>query len=119
VARPDGATENGDGTDDVPALAKTEVLSTSAQNPLSEFQKTQVQFATNLGVDIDLTDNIYLSTMIRANYSLTDMRNEELIALLKQNTNIGEDLFGRRASLLVGFQAGVHYMFGGGWSRKR
>lgn len=119
VALPDGAVENGDGTYDVPAMAKTELLSTSAENPLAEFKKTQVQFAANLGVDIDLTDNLYLSTVIRANYSLTDMRNDELIALMKQNTNIAEDLFGRRASLLVGFQAGVHYMFGGVWSKKR
>lgn len=119
VAIPAGAIENGDGTYDVPAQTKTELLSTSAENPLAEFKKTQVQFAGNLGVDIDLTDNIYLSTIIRVNYSLTDMRNEELISLLKQSSHVADDLFGRRANLLVGFQAGVHYMIGGVWSRKR
>jgi hypothetical protein len=119
VAIPEGAVENGDGTYDVPALNKTELLSTAAQDPLAEFKKTQVQFAGNLGVDIDLSENIYFSTLLRANYSLTDMRNDELIALMKQNTNIAEDLFGRRANLLVGLQFGVHYMIGGVWSSRR
>ena len=119
VSIPEGAIEKGDGTYDVPAVSKTELLSTAAEDPLAEFKKTQVQFAGNLGVDIDLSDNIYLSTLLRVNYSLTDMRNDQLIALMKQNTNIAEDLFGRRANLLVGFQVGVHYMFGGVWSSRR
>ena len=119
VSIPEGAVENGDGTYDLPPLSKTELLSTVAENELEKFKKTQVQFAGNIGVDIDITDNIYLSTLIRANYSLTDMRNDELIALLKQGNNLAEDIFGRRANLLVGFQFGVHYMFGGVWSTRR
>ena len=88
------------------------------ENELAEFKKTQVQIAGNIGLDIDITENIYLSTLVRANYSLTDMRNDELIDLLKQGGN-HEDLFGERATLLLGFQFGVHYMFGGVWSRRR
>ena len=118
VAIPEGSIENADGTYQVPALSRTELLSTVAENELEQFKKTQVQIAGNIGVDIDLTDNIYLSTLIRANYSLTDMRNEDLIALLKQGGN-HEDLFGQRATLLLGFQVGVHYMFGGVWSGRR
>jgi len=119
VAIPEGATENGDGSYDVPAFPKTELLSKSAENKLAEFKNTQVQFAANLGVDIDITKNIYISTLIRANYSLTDMRNDELIALLKQSSNLTDDLFGRRANLLLGLQFGVHYMIGGVWSSGR
>jgi hypothetical protein len=116
VAIPEGAVENGDGTYDVPALSKTELLSTVAENELEQFKNTQVQLAGNIGVDIDLTHNIYLTTGIRVNYSLTDMRNDELIAILKQGGNLSEDIFGRRANLLIGFQFGVHYMIGGVWS---
>jgi len=116
VAIPEGAVENGDGTYNVPAMSKTELLSTVAENEVEKFKKTQVQLAGNIGVDIDLTHNIYLSTLIRVNYSLTDMRNDELIAILKQGGNLADDIFGRRANLLVGFQFGVHYMFGGVWS---
>jgi len=116
VAIPEGSVENGDGTYNVPAMSKTELLSTVADNELEKFKKTQVQLAGNIGVDIDLTHNIYLSTLIRVNYSLTDMRNDELIAILKQGGNLADDIFGRRANLLVGFQFGVHYMFGGVWS---
>jgi len=113
VEIPDGAIENGDGTYQLPALALTQLLSTSAANELEQFKQAEVQLAASMGVDIDLSPNIYLSTVVRANYSLTDMRNEELIELLKQGTNVGQDIFGRRANLLVGVQLGVHYMFGG------
>ena len=119
VALPEGAIENNDGTYDVPAYSKRELLSTAAENELEQFKKTQVQFAGNIGLDIDVTSNIYLSTLIRFNYSVTDMRNDELIALLKRSNNIADDLFGHRANLLVGFQFGVHYMFGGVWSERR
>jgi len=113
VEVPDGAIENGDGSYTLPALALTQLLSTSAANELEQFKQSEVQLAASLGVDIDITPNIYLSTIVRANYSLTDMRNDELLAMLKQGTNVTQDIFGRRANLLVGLQFGVHYMFGG------
>jgi len=113
VEVPDGAIENGDGSYTLPALALTQLLSTSAANELEQFKQSEVQLAASLGVDIDITPNIYLSTIVRANYSLTDMRNDELLAILKQGTNVTQDIFGRRANLLVGLQFGVHYMFGG------
>lgn len=113
VEIPEGALENGDGTYDVPALTVTELLSTSAENELEKFKQSEVQIAGNLGVDIDVTPNIYLSMGVRANYSLTDMRNEELLATLKQGSNLAQDIFGKRANVLVGVQFGVHYMFGG------
>jgi hypothetical protein len=116
VAIPEGAEENGDGTYNVPAMSKTELLSTAADSQVEKFKNTQVQLAGNIGVDIDLTHNIYLTTGIRINYSLTDMRNDELISILKQGGNLSEDIFGRRANLLIGFQLGVHYMLGGVWS---
>ncbi len=113
VEIPEGATENGDGTYNVPEVALTELLSSSAENELEKFKQSEVQIAGSLGLDIDIAPNIYLSTVLRANYSLTDMRNEDLIASLKQGTNVAQDVFGKRANLLVGLQFGVHYMFGG------
>ncbi len=119
VEIPEGAVENGDGTYNVPELTTTELLSSAAENELEKFKNSEVQIAGSLGVDVDITPNIYLSTMIRANYSLTDMRNEELIDLLRQGGNVAEDVFGRRANVLVGLQFGVHYMFGGVPSKAR
>ena len=119
VEIPEGAIENGDGTYSVPELSTTELLSTAAENELEQFKKSEVQLAASIGVDIDVAPNIYLSTTIRANYSLTDMRNEELIELLKSGSNVADDVFGRRANLLVGLQFGVHYMFGGVPSKAR
>lgn len=119
VEVPEGAVENGDGTYLVPELPLTELLSTGAKIELERFKKSEVQLAASLGVDIDVAPNIYLSTLVRANYSLTDMRNDELIAQLKQGGNIAQDIFGRRANLLVGLQFGVHYMFGGVPSKAR
>lgn len=119
VEIPEGAVENGDGTYQVPELTTTELLSVKAENELQRFKESEVQIAGSLGMDLDVAPNVYLSALVRANYSLTDMRNEELIELLKQGGNLADDIFGRRANLLVGIQFGVHYMFGGVPSKAR
>jgi hypothetical protein len=76
----------------------------------NQFKSTEFQIAVAFGVDIDLSRHLYLTTQIRGNYSLTDMRNADVIDSLKSGT--GSDVFGQRANLLVGFQVGLHSMFG-------
>lgn len=108
---PEGATnpvENPDGTvtATVPALSPQEILSKKA----NDFKSAEFQIAAAFGIDIDLSKHLYLSTQIRANYSLTDMRNGDVIDAIKEGNS--SDIFGQRANLLVGLQLGVHYMFG-------
>lgn len=76
----------------------------------NDFKKAEFQIAAAFGVDFDLAKHFYLSTQIRANYSLTDMRNEDIIDLLKSGSV--SEVFGQRANLLVGIQIGLHYTFG-------
>jgi hypothetical protein len=108
---PPGSTniqENVDGsiTADVPAQSPEEILS----KEMNSFKNAEFQIAGAFGLDIDLSRHLYLSTQIRANYSLTDMRNGDVIDAIKEgNTN---DIFGARANVLVGVQMGVHYVFG-------
>lgn len=80
---------------------------TKAQN---QFRDMEFQIAMAFGVDIDLSKHLYLSTQVRANYSLTDMRNGDVIDAIKAG-NAG-DIFGSRANLLVGIQFGLHYSLG-------
>jgi hypothetical protein len=47
---------------------------------------------------------------VRANYSLTDMRNGDVIDAIRNGN--ASDIFGARANMLVGVQLGLHYMFG-------
>jgi hypothetical protein len=56
-----------------------------------------------------------LSTNIRGSYSFTDMRNEDLLNSIQQNSvnDVLKDLAGRRANMLLGAQIGLHFMFGG------
>jgi hypothetical protein len=75
-----------------------------------DFRNTEFQIAAAFGVDIDLSRHLYLTTQIRANYSLTDMRNGDVIDSIKNGS--GGDVFGQRSNLLVGVQIGLHYMFG-------
>lgn len=75
-----------------------------------DFRNMEFQLAVAFGLDIDLSKNLYLSTQIRANYSLTDMRNGDVINAIKQKTY--SDIFGARANMLVGVQLGLHYYFG-------
>ncbi|MCG8322835.1 MAG: PorT family protein [Cytophagales bacterium] len=108
---PEGATLNANGSYDVPALPSTELLSTSANEEINKFNETELQIAASFGVDIDISKYFYLSTLIRANYSFTDMRNGDLVDLLKSSNLNG--LFDRRANLAIGAQIGLNFMFGG------
>lgn len=103
---PDGAIDNGDGTYTTPAMEPTELLTKEANN----FRNTEFQIAAAFGVDIDLARHLFLSTQIRANYSLTDMRTGDVIERIRSGE--GGDLFGHRANMLVGVQLGLHYTFG-------
>ncbi len=107
------------GTYNVSELPTTEVLSDKAEQELQKFRNKEFQIAASFGLDIDLGKHLYLSSLIRANYSLTDMRNGEIIDQLKENGV--EDLFERRANLLVGVQLGLHYVIGGtrSWKSKQ
>jgi len=99
--------------------ATTQILfSTEAQNAVEKFRKTDLQLALGMGVDIDLGSNLYISAQIRGNYGFVDMRNEDVIKELqdKNAQQAIKDMFGRRANLLVGFQLGLHWMFGGNHS---
>lgn len=75
------------------------------------FKNTEFQIAAAFGVDIDLSKNLFLSTQIRANYSLTDMTNEEAFNTVVSGN--GSSLLSERANLLVGVQLGLHYVLGG------
>jgi Outer membrane protein beta-barrel domain len=103
---PEGAVNNGDGTYTTPELAPTDLLTKKA----NQFKSTEFEIAAAFGLDIDLSRHMFLTTQIRANYSLTDMRNGDVIEAIKNGE--GSDLFGKRANLLVGLQLGLHYTFG-------
>lgn len=99
---------NGDGTYSIPDGSPSfkEVLTKEA----NDFKNTEFQIAAAFGLDIDLSKHFFLTTQIRANYSLTDMRNGDVIEAIKNGE--GGDIFGERANLLVGLQIGLHYSFG-------
>lgn len=99
------AVDNGDGTYTLPAnVPSTDVLSKKA----NDFKKAEFSLAAAFGLDIDLSKHMYLSTQVRTSYSITDMRNGDVIEELKSGNNI----FGKRANLLVGVQLGLHYVIG-------
>ena len=101
------ATNNGDGTYELPANLPSQDLLTKKAN---DFKNTEFSIAGAFGLDIDLSKHLYLTTQVRATYSLTDMRNGDVIEKIKSGDSA--DIFGQRANLLVGVQLGLHYMFG-------
>jgi hypothetical protein len=99
------AQNNDDGTYTLPSdVPTTDILSKKA----NDFKNSEFSIAAAFGLDIDLAKHFYLTTQIRANYSLTDVRNGDVIEQLKAGGNV----FSNRANLLVGVQLGLHYMFG-------
>lgn len=103
---PEGAVDNGDGTYTAPSMQPTELLTREA----NQFRETEFQIAAAFGLDIDLSRHLFLSTQVRANYSLTDMRTGDVIENLQNGE--GSDIFGKRANMLIGFQLGLHYTLG-------
>lgn len=101
------ATNNGDGTYQLPSdIPSTDILTKKA----NDFKNTEFSIAGAFGLDIDLSKHLYLTTQVRATYSLTDMRNGDVIEKIKNGDSA--DIFGQRANLLVGVQLGLHYMLG-------
>ncbi len=102
-----GAVNNGDGTYQLPNDVPTrDVLSKKA----NDFKNTEFAIAAAFGLDIDLSKHLYLTTQVRANYTLTDMRNGDVIDKIKSGD--GGNIFGQRANLNVGMQLGLHYTLG-------
>lgn len=99
------ARNNNDGTYTLPSdMPSRDLLSKKA----NDFKNSEFSIAAAFGLDIDLSKHLFLTTQIRANYSLTDMRNGDVIEELKSGGNI----FNQRANLLIGVQLGLHYMIG-------
>lgn len=105
---PPGATDNGNGTYNIPTSQPNpqEIYSKAAGN----FKNTEFQIAAAFGLDIDLSRHLILTTQVRANYSLTDMKNGDVWNTLTSGKP--QDLLGQRANVLVGIQLGLHYSFG-------
>jgi hypothetical protein len=101
------AVNNGNNTYTLPADVPSQDILTKKAN---DFNNTEFSIAAAFGIDIDLSKHFYLTTQIRANYSVTDMRNGDVIDRLKSGD--GADIFGQRANLLIGVQLGLHFMLG-------
>lgn len=103
---PDGATDNGDGTYTTPAVPSTDVYTKAA----GDFANTQFSIAAAIGLDVDLSKHLYLATQIRMNYSITDMRNQDVFDAVANGSS--QDVISSSANLAVGVQLGLHYVFG-------
>lgn len=111
VPPPDGAVLLPDGNYQVPAYDQIVTGTPDVTEALYNFQEKEIQLAAAVGADVDIARNFYLSLLIRANYSFTDMRGDDLLALLATGTV--SEIFDQRANLAVGFQFGFHWMIGG------
>lgn len=108
---PAGATPNPDGTYNVPELPATTLLSNAASSEVEKFKNKEIQIAGGFGLDIDMLRNFMLSINVRANYSFTDMRNEDLLERLQSNSL--NSILAERANLQVGMQLGLYWSIGG------
>ena len=111
VEAPLGAILQPDGTYDVPAFNEIVSGSEEVENALYKFQNKEIQLAAAIGVDLDIMRNFYLTANIKANYSFTDMRGQDLIDLVSSGQV--SEIFNQRANLAVGMQLSLHWMIGG------
>ena len=95
----------------MPKDAVMTLISSEANSQIQKFKDKEVQIAFGFGMDFDVLKHFYISANIRANYSFTDMRNEDLINFIGDKDLTG--IFESRSNLLVGAQIGLHWMIGG------
>ena len=100
----------------MPENSMMSLMSSEVESEIQKFKDKEIQLAFGFGMDIDLLKHFYLSANVRASYSFTDMRNQDLIDMIgdKDITN----MFSNRANLLVGAQLGLHWVIGGNRSFK-
>ena len=100
----------------MPESSMMTLMNSEVESEIQNFKDKEIQLAFGFGMDIDLIKHFYISANVRANYSFTDMRNQDLIDFIgdKDLTSI----FSNRANLLVGAQIGLHWIIGGNRSFK-
>ena len=92
------------------------LMNSEVESEIQKFKDKEIQLAFGFGMDIDLLKHFYLSANVRASYSFTDMRNQDLIDLIGDQDITS--IFSNRANLLVGAQIGLHWVIGGNRSFK-
>lgn len=96
---------------DLPRDAVMTLMNSEGQSKIQQFKDKEVQLAFGFGMDIDVIRHFYISANIRANYSFTDMRNQDLINFIGDEDISG--ILNQRANLLIGAQIGLHWILGG------
>jgi hypothetical protein len=101
------AIDQGNGTYALPSHVPSKDLLSKKAN---DFKNSEFSIAAAFGLDIDLSKHMYLTTQIRSTYSLTDIRNGDVVERIKSGN--ANELASERANLNIGIQVGLHYMFG-------
>ena len=100
----------------MPENSMMTLMNSEVESEIQQFKDKEIQLAFGFGMDVDVLKHFYISANVRASYSFTDMRNQDLIDM------IGDDdltsIFNNRANLLVGAQIGIHWIIGGNRSFK-
>lgn len=95
----------------MPQNSMMTLMSSEVESKIQKFKDKEIQLAFGFGMDIDVWKNFYISANVRANYSFTDMRNEDLLNYIGDQDLTS--IFSNRANLLVGAQFGLHWVIGG------
>jgi len=87
------------------------LMDSEVGSEIQKFKDKEIQLAFGFGMDIDVLKHFYISANVRANYSFTDMRNQDLIDFIGDEDITS--IFSNRANLLIGAQIGLHWVIGG------
>jgi len=100
----------------LPENSMMTLMSSEVETQVQKFKDKEIQLAFGFGMDIDVFKHFYISANVRANYSFTDMRNQDLIDMIGDQDLTS--IFSKRANLLIGAQLGLHWTIGGNRSFK-
>lgn len=100
----------------MPENSMMTIMSSEVDSEIQKFKDKEIQLAFGFGMDVDVLKHFYISANVRANYSFTDMRNQDLIEMIGDEDL--SNIFSNRANLLIGAQIGLHWIIGGNRSFK-
>ncbi len=111
VTPPVGAIENADGTYTIPSLGLTTIASLDGLNSEDLLKEVDFRILADVSLHIIASPKFYINVDVRSSYGFMDIRGDELLKNIEEDTAIFDDILSQRANFSVGVWVGLQYYF--------
>ncbi len=111
VTPPVGSVKNADGTYTIPSLGLTTIASLDGLNSEGLLKEVDFRILADVSLHIIASPKFYINVDVRSSYGFMDIRGDELLKNIEDNTAIFDDILSQRANFSVGVWVGLQYYF--------